>query len=517
MMFKNRITPVVLFLHCVLSTLSVSVYAQELSVSGKQVLIKSRPVSIRQDSAWISLDIEISKLSVGSERQLILTPMLQANNNNKALPPVIINGKKRHKIFNRSLKFSKKNEQPPYRVIQINRDNASEIIHYSVGVHVEPWMKAASLVLEQDLCGCGNDQQQISVEMIAQRFIYVSKPVFNFDYADMAISFVEPPKEDIKKRTESDHAYVIFEQGKSVILPGLSNNQEELNKITRSLDYLKNELSAQINHIRISAHASPEGSQISNRNLSANRAKSLVNWLESTRSLGGVRVDSWGEGEGWATLLELIRADAYLAKEDKQYLERIIGDVTDQDARERQIMRYKSGELHRYLSASLYPKLRRCDYRIEFTVPEFSLEKSLELLKKRPAMLSLAEFYAIANTYSKGDRQFNQLFDIAVRLFPQDAIANLNAAAAELNAGELDKAAQRLNTLKDNPHAWNNIGVLLMKKHEVDEAEKFLKRAVEAGSTDAKINMQLIPKLRQELERYNNAVKEYNTYLIEDK
>jgi len=480
------------------------------------VYIKSKPVKMQGDSAWINLDIEISKLSIGSERQLVLTPILQSKDNNKPLPPVIINGKKRHRIFNRSLKYNKQSGIMPYKVIKISSDKDTERVHYSMGVRVEPWMKRASLVLEQDLCGCGNDQQQISVEMVTQRFIHVDKPVFDFDYATAAISFVEPPKENIKKRAESDRAYIIYEQGKAVILPGLFNNQEELNKITYTLDYLKNELSAQITHIRISAHASPEGSLISNRNLSVSRARSLVSWLQSTQNLKGVDIDSWGEGEDWVMLVELMRSDTNLTKEDKQFLEQTIESVIDQDARERQIMRYKGGELYRYLSTTIYPKLRRCDYLIEFTVPEFSLEKSIELLKERPAMLSLAEFYAIANTYPKGDQQFNQLFDIAARLFPEDAIAKLNAAAAELNAGELDKAEQKLNTLRDDSRAWNNIGVLLMRRHRMDEAEKFLQRAVEAGSIDAKKNMQLIPKLRKELERYNNAVEEYDSFLMED-
>lgn len=508
---KHTIMVTVLFISCLTNILTA--YAQQPS-SGKQVYIKSRPVMMRGDNAWIDLDIEIHKLSLSSERQLILTPMLQAGKENKAFPPVIINGKKRHTIYNRNRKFNKENAVTPYKVIKRTNDSDVQTIHYLVGVKVEPWMRAASFVLEQDFCGCGNDQQQISVEMIAQHFIPASKPVFDFDFAAAAISFVQPPKEETKKRAESDQAYVIFEQGKSLVIPALFNNQQELDKITRSLDYIQNELSAQVNQIRISAHASPEGSQVSNRNLSVNRAKALVNWLETTQLVKRVRVDSWGEGEDWVMLLELIRSDNHLTEADKKALEEIIGRVTDQDARERQIMRYKNGEVYRYLSASLYPKLRRCDYVIEFTVPAFSLQKSMQLLKENPAMLSLAECYAIANTYPKESPEFNRLFDTAVRLFPQDAIAKLNAAAAELNAGELDKAEQKLNTLSNDPRAWNNIGVLLMKKQQLDRAEEFLKRAIEAGSTDAQINMQLMPKLRSELERYNNAVKEYNSFLI---
>jgi hypothetical protein len=37
--------------------------------------------------------------------------------------------------------------------------------------------------------------------------------------------------------------------------------------------------------------------------------------------------------------------------------------------------------------------------------------------------------YLVAQTYEPGSPEFNEVFDIAVRLFPDDETANLNAAS----------------------------------------------------------------------------------------
>ena len=39
--------------------------------------------------------------------------------------------------------------------------------------------------------------------------------------------------------------------------------------------------------------------------------------------------------------------------------------------------------------------------------------------------------YLVAQTYEEGSEDFNEVFHIAVRMYPHDPIANINAAAME--------------------------------------------------------------------------------------
>lgn len=41
--------------------------------------------------------------------------------------------------------------------------------------------------------------------------------------------------------------------------------------------------------------------------------------------------------------------------------------------------------------------------------------------------------YLVANSYPKGGDDFIKVFDIAVRMYPDDEVANLNAAAVALS------------------------------------------------------------------------------------
>ena len=73
--------------------------------------------------------------------------------------------------------------------------------------------------------------------------------------------------------------------------------------------------------------------------------------------------------------------------------------------------------------------------------------------------------FLVANSYDKGSDQFKEVFDIAVRLYPTDPIAQLNTAALEIETGAYDPAISRLQGI-NLPEAWNNLGVAYAMKKD---------------------------------------------------
>lgn len=65
-------------------------------------------------------------------------------------------------------------------------------------------------------------------------------------------------------------------------------------------------------------------------------------------------------------------------------------------------------------------------------------------MKAGPQQLSLQEMFLVAQTYEPGSPEFNEVFDIAVRLFPDDETANLNAACTDLQKDDLTSAEKHL-------------------------------------------------------------------------
>ena len=106
-----------------------------------------------------------------------------------------------------------------------------------------------------------------------------------------------------------------------------------------------------------------------------------------------------------------------------------------------------------------YPALRRTDYKVTYDVREFSLEEARRIIKERPQKLSLNEMYLVANSYEAGSADFNNVFEVAVRMFPESEIANVNAACVALKNGNMKDAARFLANAGDSPEAKNARGV----------------------------------------------------------
>lgn len=93
----------------------------------------------------------------------------------------------------------------------------------------------------------------------------------------------------------------------------------------------------------------------------------------------------------------------------------------------------------------------------------------------------------VAQTYEPGSKEFNDVMEIAVRMFPENETANLNAAITRLNAGDADGAKQYLDKAGTSPNAR---GVYEMLKGNEKQARYYLEQAAKAGVASAKENLQ---------------------------
>ena len=153
----------------------------------------------------------------------------------------------------------------------------------------------------------------------------------------------------------------------------------------------------------------------------------------------------------------------------------------------------------------IYPSLRHSDYTIAYTVRAFDVQEAKRLLYTRPQLLSLDEMFRIAATYEIGSLEFKEVFDIAVRLFPDDETANLNAALIAVSEQNFPRAERYLEKAGDTPEAIHAHGVFYMMTGQYEKAEEFLVRAKEAGITQANENLkQLYLKIENEKQIQGN-------------
>ena len=67
------------------------------------------------------------------------------------------------------------------------------------------------------------------------------------------------------------------------------------------------------------------------------------------------------------------------------------------------------------------------------------------MIKTRPQLLSQNEMFMVAQTYEPGSKEVTEVMEIAVRMFPDDPTANLNAACTRLNVGDAEGAKPYLD------------------------------------------------------------------------
>ncbi|MDR0541197.1 MAG: DUF3868 domain-containing protein [Dysgonamonadaceae bacterium] len=452
-----------------------------------------------QDNLQIDASILLHGTEVSGNNRLTVTPVIRAANGlNVKLMPVIVNGKHNHNLFMRSLRLQDK--QGYSKVHSIYKTNIRYLalsVPYETQVVYAPWMRDASLYLIAELCGCGGSDKDYQEKLILEHMGEGSA----IEYTPQ-VNFVAPAREAVKQRSETGVAYLIFEQSQWQVLPDLLNNREELAKIDRSLNYIKEELASRITGISIKAYASPEGPFNDNLRLSKNRAKALLDYIRNRYDLPEkLTVFSEGYGEDWDGLAGLIQKDPKVENADQ--ILRLIRTVDIFQGREKQIMDLNGGRPYLYMLKHLFPLLRRSEYQIEYAVPEVPVEQGIGLVETKPVMLSLDEMYRIANTYEKGSEAFNKVFKIAGNTYPDNPTAAVNAAAVAILEKDYATAKQYIEKYAGEPSAWNNLGIVYMSELRLDEAERYLLKAQSAGTKEADYNLEILQALQESRLREN--------------
>lgn len=293
----------------------------------------------------------------------------------------------------------------------------------------------------------------------------------------LAASYVTPEAEAVKTRSEAGKAYLDYPVGKAVIDDNFKNNAAELQRIYALIEEVKNDPDATITEIEITGYASPDGGAALNRQLSEKRADALREHLRSKYNFENRLFATRGAGEDWKTFEQLVEESAV---EDKSRILDIIRNTETEDRKERQLA--SLGATYNRLKMDVFPRLRRSDYALHYTVLPFTVEKGKEVFKTKPSGLSLNEMFLIANTYEPGSPEFNEVFETAARLFPDSDEANLNAAANALNRGDLVSARSYLAKVKTPTAAYyNNRGMLFALDDEWEKAAADFERAAQTG------------------------------------
>lgn len=285
-------------------------------------------------------------------------------------------------------------------------------------------------------------------------------------------AYVTPVAEAEKTRQLSGRAFLDFVVNKTDIRPSYRRNADELAKVVQTIDVVRQDSFATITGISIHGYASPEGSYSNNVRLAEGRAKAFADYVQGLISLPGSVVAVQSTPEDWQGLRDYI-----IGQPDLSILLPIVDDTSlDPDQKERQ-MKNRYPQQWRYLLDNVMPALRHSDYEVAYTIRPFSIEEAKAIIRTKPQHLSLNEMFLVANTYPVGSEDYDETFLTAVRMYPADQTANLNAAVISLNRGDLTAAEHYLQKAGNSAEAQNARALLAIRQNRLDEAERLLQQS----------------------------------------
>ena len=420
------------------------------------------------DDMNVDLDLNIRDLNIKGNSVVTLTPRLVNGADTASLSTVGFYGRKRWFYYQRNIKRI----PDGFKDESLKKKDMPESWSWSEAFPYESWMDGSQMELLRQVYGCCNDLRYEDVIPLGKYTQY--NPVF---------IFIAPKFEATKNRHIEGRAYVDFPVSQTVIYPDYRNNRVEIGKILSTIDTLKSDGDIEIKSLSIKGFASPESPYENNTRLAKGRTEALKDYVSELYHFPANFIRTSFEPENWEGLREYVLASGISHRQE--ILDIIDIENRDPDTKE-WILKSRYPEEYKYLLANCYPALRRSDYYIEYTVRNYSDIAEIErVFHTSPGKLSLHELYLLASKYEIGSPEFEKVFDVAVTLYPEDEIANTNAAGAALKAGRLDKAGEYLAKAGDSAHAEYFRGIYNWLSGDRDGALEHFSKAEKGGIAEA--------------------------------
>lgn len=458
---------------CAATLISATTVAQNIS----EIEIKNPKINYEEQSLNVSMDLLLDLSSIKNTQVVVLTPYLVHGADSLALKSIGVYGRNRYYHYqrNNSLRPTESSD------LEFRKSDAPEAISYSTSVEMREWMDGCKLVIARTDYGCCGESWSGGERDIVS--------TFNIPRLIPTFLYLQPQTEVIKTREISGSAFIDFPVNMIEIYPEYRNNISELAKITSTIDSIRGDKDITVNAVSIKGFASPEGTYENNTRLAKQRTESLRKYVEDLYQWEDGFISTSFEAEDWDGLRKFVEASTLTHKNE---ILAVIASSKDPDAKEASIKSSWS-EDYKYMLERFYPALRHSDYKIEYSVRNYSDPKEIEeVLHSAPQKLSLEEFHLLAQSYEPGSEAFCELYETAVRMYPEDPVANLNAANTAMSRKDYERAARYLSKAGDSAEACYARGVLEMLIEDYSEAQAYLSRAQSLGITQASEALQMI-------------------------
>ncbi len=469
------------------------VFGQEV---GNSILLTNPVVEASGAELSVAFRLKASELRLSSDDMVTLEFAVEDNENRLVLPVVIYTGDRRYQYEQRRSLLSEDFAPAPYHIYKGVEPRLDYLLQYNITMPWQNWMDNAALTWCEYRHDC-------SGEMIAGRGFLVAEVQPAPDEPaywtpDMAIlhsmvNFMTPEIEVVKERATMIELRIGFPVNDTRVHPEFGNNRMELMRADSLVAMLNANTLIDINGVSIHGYASPEGFYDLNKRLASGRSESFKNYLSTeypyNHYIAGATT-SWTpeDWDGVGRVLEQVGMPS------KNNILAVVNDPTiDPDAKSRILMDFPWWrENRKHIENTVYPDLRRIELKVDYTVENLSDDRARGVLYTDPKMLSVEEMYRVAQKYQHGSPEWLEIYETAARTFPDDIVANNNAAAALLQQGLGERAYQYLCNMGVREEAYINLGAYYYVMGDMELAAEYFEKAKQAGQRQGETNLQKI-------------------------
>ena len=426
----------------------------------------------------IQMTVGMTGLKVVSEQCVLLTPRITKGNETLELPAIAVYGRNRyyHYLRNEGEQMVSGEDE-----ITIRSKDKPDSYPYHELIPYREWMDGATITLSRTDLGCCRN-------ILSQQ----EGPIGAFQEAFFPeLVYIRPAASREKRRSLEGSAYIDFPVDQTIIYPDYHRNTAELATIVATIDTVRNDPDARIDTIWLKGWASPESPYSHNTDLAIGRTAALKAYLQKIYDLSGITVLTDYEPENWEGLRRFVE------KSNLEHRDEIIGLIDsdmEPDPKEARIKKLYPEE-YRFMLQQFYPLLRRTDYRVSYMIRSYSdPAEILRIMREHPQNLGPDEFYVAAGEFEPGTPEFTEVFETAVRMYPNDEIANLNAANAAMRRGDNETAEQYMKKAGNSPEAMYARGAIAIRRQDYAAARRYLQAARDAGLKQAAETLEELEK-----------------------
>lgn len=449
------------------------------STHGKgTVIATATDFRINKGELTVGMELSFDSLSLGTNEQLFVTPVLcDSAGNSVQLPTILANGRNMHIAYERgTIDRNGTHDYALYR--ELRRVNGkSQSVDYNVRVSYQPWMvgPTAALTLATDSCGCG-------VELGSR---VLSSIILDLNPARcMTAAYITPQVTELPVTIHEGRARVQFEVNRTDLHPEpytcrngqRIDNRAQLRVIEDSIRYALADPNVEIASINICGYASPESPYLHNEELSTGRSRALVEYIARKHNISIDRTTYSAVPENWKEFREIVVNASELTEQQRADLIELIDSPVyspaDYDAKEKTLKTDKRfAALYRStILPEWFPKLRCTEFQITTRLKPLSDEELAKVIITNPHLMSLNQMMRVARLYPEGSSEFENIIATARQYYPNDETATLNAAVTALRRNDNAEAERLLARCGDSPEAENARGILAARRADFKAA-----------------------------------------------